>query len=94
MASHWKEALEGQIPEDRREDIETFAGQVELRKQNKVDEKVFAETRLRWGIYGQRYDNGQRYDPNCWALFRAGSVSHTKWRVLSLRKLQERFRKV
>src|SRR6185436_498961 len=43
-------------------EIETFAGQMELRRQNKLDEKVFAETRLRWGIYGQRYDNGQRYD--------------------------------
>src|SRR5678815_3728091 len=62
MADNWKDVLAEQIPEDRREDIETFAGQVELRKQKKVDEKVFAETRLRWGIYGQRYDNGQRYD--------------------------------
>jgi hypothetical protein len=25
-----------------------------------MDEKVFAETRLRRGVYGQRYDNGQR----------------------------------
>ena len=35
---------------------------MELRKQGKIDEKVFAETRLRRGIYGQRYDNGQRHD--------------------------------
>ena len=33
-----------------------------LRKQGKIDEKVFAETRLRRGAYGQRYDNGQRHD--------------------------------
>lgn len=59
---NWKETLEGQIPEERAREIETFAGQMELRRQNKLDEKVFAETRLRWGIYGQRYDNGQRYD--------------------------------
>lgn len=59
---NWKDTLGEQIPEDRGREIETFAGQVELRKQNKVDEKVFAETRLRWGIYGQRYDNGQRFD--------------------------------
>ena len=39
-----------------------FEQQMELRKQNKIDEKVFAETRLRRGIYGQRYDNGQRHD--------------------------------
>jgi sulfite reductase (ferredoxin) len=63
MASqNWKDVLAEQIPDERGQEIETFAGQVELRKQNKVDEKVFAETRLRWGIYGQRYDNGQRYD--------------------------------
>src|SRR5258706_14680902 len=61
-SQNWKAVLGDQIPEERGREIETFAGQVELRKQNKVDEKVFAETRLRWGIYGQRYDNGQRYD--------------------------------
>ena len=27
-----------------------------------MEEKLFAETRLRRGVYGQRYDNGQRYD--------------------------------
>lgn len=58
----WKEALRDQIPEERSREVEIFAGQLELRRQNKLDEKVFAETRLRWGIYGQRYDNGQRYD--------------------------------
>ena len=51
-----------QIPEERAHEIEIFAGQLGLRRQNKLDEKVFAETRLRWGIYGQRYDNGQRFD--------------------------------
>ena len=33
-----------------------------LRKQGKIEEKVFAETRLRRGAYGQRYDNGRRHD--------------------------------
>ncbi len=61
-ASNWKEALGDQIPEERACEIDVFEGQLELRRQNKLDEKVFAETRLRWGIYGQRYDNGQRYD--------------------------------
>ena len=28
----------------------------------KIEEKLFAETRLRRGAYGQRYDNGQRHD--------------------------------
>jgi sulfite reductase (ferredoxin) len=61
-ARNWKEALGDRIPEDRNQLIDVFEGQLELRRQNKLDEKVFAETRLRWGTYGQRYDNGQRYD--------------------------------
>lgn len=59
---NWKELVGGSVPEERASEVDIFAGQLQLRKQNKVDEKVFAETRLRWGIYGQRYDNGQRYD--------------------------------
>ena len=43
-------------------EIEIFETEIELRKQGKIDEKVFAETRLRRGVYGQRYDNGQRHD--------------------------------
>lgn len=44
------------------EEIDLFENQMELRKQGKLDEKVFAELRLRRGAYGQRYDNGKRYD--------------------------------
>jgi sulfite reductase (ferredoxin) len=58
----WKEELADKIPADLRREIDIFEQQMELRKQNKIDEKVFAETRLRRGIYGQRYDNGQRHD--------------------------------
>ena len=35
---------------------------MELRRQGKIEDRVFAETRLRRGVYGQRYDNGQRHD--------------------------------
>jgi sulfite reductase (ferredoxin) len=58
----WKEELADKIPADLGREIDIFEQQMELRKQNKIDEKVFAETRLRRGIYGQRYDNGQRHD--------------------------------
>ena len=58
----WKEALAEKMPPAWAEEIDVFEGQIELRQQGKVDEKVFAETRLRRGAYGQRYDNGQRYD--------------------------------
>src|SRR5881275_3154475 len=61
-ANSWKDFLGDQIPDARARDIDIFEGQLHLRKQNKLEEKVFAETRLRWGTYGQRYDNGQRYD--------------------------------
>jgi sulfite reductase (ferredoxin) len=59
---NWKEKLAGKIPVDLGREIDIFEQQMELRKQGKIDDKVFAETRLRRGIYGQRYDNGQRHD--------------------------------
>ncbi|MEM8641122.1 MAG: nitrite/sulfite reductase [Cyanobacteria bacterium P01_G01_bin.54] len=56
----WKAALADQIPPHMAEEIDTFESQMELRTQDKLDEKVFAELRLRRGAYGQRYDNGFR----------------------------------
>jgi sulfite reductase (ferredoxin) len=61
MAS-WKHVLEGRIREDWAREIDIFETQLELRKLGKIEEKLFAETRLRRGVYGQRYDNGQRHD--------------------------------
>ncbi|MBT6619274.1 MAG: nitrite/sulfite reductase [Gemmatimonadetes bacterium] len=58
----WKERLAGKIPADMAEEIDAFETQIHLRKQGKMEEKLFAETRLRRGAYGQRYDNGQRFD--------------------------------
>src|SRR5215210_2660924 len=58
----WKDKLQGQIREDWAREIDSFEAQIALRKAGKIDEKVFAETRLRRGAYGQRYDNGQRHD--------------------------------
>ncbi len=58
----WKDRLAGQLPDNLATEIDAFESEIELRRQGKVDEKVFAETRLRKGVYGQRYDNGQRYD--------------------------------
>jgi sulfite reductase (ferredoxin) len=60
--SLWREQkIESPFPELLRE-IEIYETEIELRKQGKLDEKLFAETRLRRGAYGQRYDNGQRWD--------------------------------
>ena len=64
--SLWKERLSGQIPPGSApglsEEIDVFEHEVALKKQGKIDDKIFAETRLRRGAYGQRYDNGQRHD--------------------------------
>ncbi|MCH7993479.1 MAG: nitrite/sulfite reductase [Planctomycetes bacterium] len=58
----WKQRLKGKFSADMAEEIDAFETEIELRQQDKVDEKVFAETRLRRGAYGQRYDNGERHD--------------------------------
>ncbi|MFN9531981.1 MAG: nitrite/sulfite reductase, partial [Cyanobacteriota bacterium] len=51
-----------QIPPQMAEEIDTFENQMVLRCQGKIEDKVFAELRLRRGAYGQRYDNGYRHD--------------------------------
>jgi sulfite reductase (ferredoxin) len=61
-AKTWKEKLGGSVPEGWGREIDIFETQIELRKRGKIEEKLFAETRLRRGVYGQRYDNGQRHD--------------------------------
>jgi sulfite reductase (ferredoxin) len=58
----WKQVLGAQIPEAWGREIDVFETQIDLRKRGKIEEKLFAETRLRRGAYGQRYDNGQRSD--------------------------------
>ena len=60
----WKDRLGGRIPAELGREIDTFENQIALKRQGRIDDKVFAETRLRRGAYGQRYDNGQRNDGN------------------------------
>jgi sulfite reductase (ferredoxin) len=60
--SLWAERLAGKIPESLGREIDIFETEISLRKQGKMDERLFAETRLRKGVYGQRYDNGQRHN--------------------------------
>lgn len=62
VASSWKERLGNRIPSAMGDEIDQFEAQMQLRKQGKLEEKIFAELRLRRGAYGQRYDNGKRYD--------------------------------
>jgi sulfite reductase (ferredoxin) len=60
--SGWKEKLGDLVPADWGKEIDVFETEIALKKQGKIDDKVFAETRLRRGAYGQRYDNGKRHD--------------------------------
>jgi sulfite reductase (ferredoxin) len=58
----WEEKLADSLDPQLADEIDKFATEITLRKQGKLDEKIFAETRLRRGCYGQRYDNGHRHD--------------------------------
>ncbi len=58
----WNERLQPKIREEWAREIDIFETQIALRKQGKIEEKLFAETRLRRGVYGQRYDNGTRHN--------------------------------
>src|SRR5438067_11956853 len=62
QAQSWREALADRIPSELGAEIDLFEAQIELRRQGQIEERVFAETRLRRGAYGQRYDNGRRHD--------------------------------
>jgi sulfite reductase (ferredoxin) len=58
----WKNRLQGAVPPDWAKEIDEYEAQIALNKQGKVEPRIFAETRLRRGAYGQRYDNGHRND--------------------------------
>ena len=60
--SRWTKQLAGEMPENLAREIDIFEAEIALRKQGKLDERLFAETRLRRGAYGQRYDNGHRHN--------------------------------
>lgn len=58
----WKSKLQSELEPLLAQEIDLFENQIELKKQGKLTDQVFGETRLRRGAYGQRYDNGQRHD--------------------------------
>lgn len=59
---HWRDKLISQMPPAWATEIDQFENEIELKKSGKMEDRIFAETRLRRGAYGQRYDNGQRHD--------------------------------
>ena len=58
----WKAELAGQLTPQLEDELAVYETQIALKRQGKIEDRIFAETRLRRGVYGQRYDNGQRYD--------------------------------
>src|SRR5213593_3627022 len=60
--AEWKAHLAGRMPPHLATELDIFENEVALKKQGKIEDRIFAETRLRRGAYGQRYDNGQRHD--------------------------------
>src|SRR5579871_6139742 len=58
----WKARLGDRVPDQLGAELDVFEHEIALKKQGKIEDRVFAETRLRRGAYGQRYDNGQRSD--------------------------------
>lgn len=60
--SLWRDRIAAEIEPGLASEIDAFESEIALKKQGKIDDKIFAETRLRRGAYGQRYDNGQRHD--------------------------------
>ncbi len=74
----WRERLAGAVAPDLAREIEIFETQIELRLSGKIEEKLFAETRLRRGVYGQRYDNGERHDGATTRTLRYPSAEKTK----------------
>jgi sulfite reductase (ferredoxin) len=62
VSKSWKDELASEVAPELSREIDIFETQMQLRKEGNIDEKIFAESRLRRGVYGQRYDNGQRYD--------------------------------
>src|SRR5260370_16732658 len=58
----WKAKLAGQMRAHLATEVDIFEKEISLKKQGKIEDRIFAEARLRRGDYGQRYDNGKRHD--------------------------------
>ncbi|MFP6627250.1 MAG: nitrite/sulfite reductase [Deltaproteobacteria bacterium] len=58
----WKEALSDRIAPELIREIDTYEAQLEQKRRGQIEDRLFNETRLRRGVYGQRYDNGRRHD--------------------------------
>lgn len=60
--SQWRDRLIDQMSPQLNSELDVFENELLLKKSGKIEDRIFAETRLRRGAYGQRYDNGKRHD--------------------------------
>ncbi len=59
----WRARLDDAVDEALTREIDAFEVQIERKRRGEgMSDRMFAETRLRRGVYGQRYDNAQRFD--------------------------------
>jgi sulfite reductase (ferredoxin) len=91
--SLWQKELAGKMPEALAREIDIFETEITLRKQGKVEERLFAETRLRRGAYGQRYDNGQRHNGKAVqeVAYPSGKLTkgpHTMWDAPGMQRIK------
>jgi sulfite reductase (ferredoxin) len=90
--SLWKARLGDALPPQLGREIDIFENEILLKKQGKLDDKVFAETRLRRGAYGQRYDNGQRHDGKVTRTLeypqRNTKGTHTEWDAPGMQRIK------
>ena len=88
----WKDQLTGRIPEPLASELDVFEHEVALKKQGKIEDRIFAETRLRRGAYGQRYDNGQRNDGKAARklAYASGNTKgpHTVWEAPGMQRIK------
>ncbi|MBN8729396.1 MAG: nitrite/sulfite reductase [Acidobacteria bacterium] len=88
----WRDVLASRIAPHLAAEIDRFDNEAALKKQGKLEDKVFAETRLRRGAYGQRYDNGQRYDGKVARTLTYPSANtkgpHTLWDAPGMQRIK------
>ncbi|MEZ4219864.1 MAG: nitrite/sulfite reductase [Polyangiaceae bacterium] len=94
----WKDRLASVIREDWAREIDIFETQLRLRSEGRLEEKLFAETRLRRGVYGQRYDNGSRHDGRAMQTLafpeRPSKGPHTVWDAPGMMRIKIPFGKL
>src|SRR5205085_12067643 len=88
----WKSRLTGQMSLHLASELDLFENELAPKKQGKIEDRIFAETRLRRGSYGQRYDNGQRHDGRSKQTLSyptAGTKGpHTLWDAPGMQRIQ------